>query len=371
MSYVTVIAGFNVSGDCAKLLLSTAWLFKIATHRVLAYAKSTPTLPGSKIGWKNTFRSVAYEVIPNRRYADSACTLVMGIYESVRRLGIDFREVELGDWLMFQQSEKEFPPRNITLKSEDEAWVTAFGYDGESRRLRLRISASGSFRRLLEAILREKQPYNPRITLKSWNVRGGELYVRGELQVSVPIDFYYRHLARCKTNSGRLYGGVDVNSDRINLAVVDGSGILRDARTIWFREVTARGYPRHRARTVIGMGVHEMLRYAYHHGVKTLFLEDPKVLGRLRLLWIRDGKRLHKNYNWRVSTFRVSIIEAIAVKAPLYSIRVEYIDPKGTTRSEEHDELMRRYGLDRHMASAYLIALRGMERYTTIQKATV
>jgi len=109
LSYVTVIAGFNVSGDCAKLLLSTAWLFKIATHRVLAYAKSTPTLPGSKIGWKNTFRSVAYEVIPNRRYADSACTLVMGIYESVRRLGIDFREVELGDWLMFQQSEKEFP----------------------------------------------------------------------------------------------------------------------------------------------------------------------------------------------------------------------------------------------------------------------
>jgi len=28
--------------------------------------------------------------------------------------------------------------------------------------------------------------------------------------------------------------------------------------------------------------------------------------------------------------------------------------------SREHDEIMKRYGLDRHAASAYLIALRGL-----------
>ena len=50
------------------------------------------------------------------------------------------------------------------------------------------------------------------------------------------------------------------------------------------------------------------------------------------------------------------------MKAPLYSIRVEYVDPKGTTRSKEHDEVMRKYGLDRHTASAYLIALKGIEK---------
>ncbi|RLE81103.1 MAG: hypothetical protein DRJ51_04485 [Thermoprotei archaeon] len=40
-------------------------------------------------------------------------------------------------------------------------------------------------------------------------------------------------------------------------------------------------------------------------------------------------------------------------------------------RSEEHDEVMRKYSLDRHTASAHLTALRGIERHTTIQKATI
>ena len=32
------------------------------------------------------------------------------------------------------------------------------------------------------------------------------------------------------------------------------------------------------------MRVHEMLRYAYHHGVRVLFLENLDVLGGLKLL---------------------------------------------------------------------------------------
>jgi transposase len=61
-----------------------------------------------------------------------------------------------------------------------------------------------------------------------------------------------------------------------------------------------------------------------------------------------------------VSVFRSSVIEMIALKAPLYGIEVKYVDPRGTTSSREHSEVMKRYGLDRHVASAYLIALRGL-----------
>lgn len=68
--------------------------------------------------------------------------------------------------------------------------------------------------------------------------------------------------------SGSLRHGSEPRAYRINLVIVSGQGNLRDTYTFWFREVTARGYPRRRARTVIGMRVHEMLRYAYHHGVK-------------------------------------------------------------------------------------------------------
>ncbi|RLF07048.1 MAG: hypothetical protein DRJ64_03810 [Thermoprotei archaeon] len=368
MSYITITAGFNASDNEAKMLLSTAWLFKLATHRVFSYAKATPILPASKVGWKNMFRKVAYKIIPNRRYADSIVILVMGIYESCRRLGIDFQVVELGYWLIFQQSEKEYPPRSITLKSVNEAWVTVFDYHGDTNRLRFRVSTSKKYKELLKALLAERQPYNPRIVLKQQNVRGGKLYVKGELHVSIPLDFYYRHMVRFKGSGGSLCGGVDVNADRINLAIVDRYGRLRDVRTFWFEEVSRKGCPGRRARAITGMRVHEMLKYAYHHGVKTLFLENPNDLGKLRLLWIRSGKRLHRNYNWKVSVFRSSVIEAIAVKAPLYSIRVIYVNPRGTTCSREHDKIMRIHGLDRHSASAYLIALKGIKRHTMIQK---
>jgi len=81
----------------------------------------------------------------------------------------------------------------------------------------------------------------------------------------------------------------------------------------------------------------------------------------LKLMWVRGGDRKHGSYNHKVTTFRSSIIERIALKAPLYSIETKYVNPRGTTNSIEHDELMRKYGLDRHMTSAHLIALRGLK----------
>jgi len=215
---------------------------------------------------------------------------------------------------------------------------------------------------LLDAVLREKQPYMPRIYVKSWNVRNRKLYVRGELQIAIPVDLYYKHMTRARANNGRLYGGVDVNVDRVNLAIVDEDGELRDTYTFWFKEASRKGCNRRRARSITGMRVHEMLEYIYHHGVKVLFLENPEVLGKLKLLWVRSNDRGHENYNYKVSVFRSSVIEMIALKAPLYSIEVRYVDPKGTTSSREHDEIMEKCRLDKHTASAYLIALKGLKQ---------
>jgi len=56
MTYITLTFPFNVCCDVAKRFSSTAWLFKIATHKLLNIAKHSPVLPGTDIGWKNTFR---------------------------------------------------------------------------------------------------------------------------------------------------------------------------------------------------------------------------------------------------------------------------------------------------------------------------
>jgi IS605 OrfB family transposase len=360
MTYITLTVPFNVCCDVAKRFLSTAWLFKIATHRLLSVAKQSPVLPGTDIGWKSTFREIVYEVIPNRRYADGVIVLVRNIYESCRQLNINFRGVELSDWLMFQQSELEYPARNITLKTGYEFHITTIDYSKNTYRDIVKPTIPKSYRSLLDKILEERQEYTGRIVIKSYGTEEGNLWVQGEVQITIPIDFYYKHATRHKAGAGSLYGGVDVNVDRLNLAIIDGGGNLRDTYTFWFEEASRRGCSRRRARSIIGMRVHEMLEYAYHHGVKTLFLENPEVLGKLKLLWIRVGDRKNKNYNYKRSIFRSSVIEMIALKAPLYGIEVKYVDPRGTTNSREHDDVMRKYRLDKHTASAYLIALRGL-----------
>ena len=172
-------------------------------------------------------------------------------------------------------------------------------------------------------------------------------------------------MVRHRRNAGKLIGGVDVNADRINLAIIDSVGRLIDHRTFWFSEAFRKGFSRHSAWSIIGMRIHETLNYAYHHGVRALFLENPGVLGRLRLMWIRSGDRKHENHNHKVLIFRSSIIEKIALKAPLYGIEVKYVNPRGTTNSKEHDEAMRKHRLDKHTTSAYLTALKGLTPMNT------
>jgi len=47
------------------------------------------------------------------------------------------------------------------------------------------------------------------------------------------------------------------------------------------------------------------------------------------------------------------------------------MNPEGTTCSRKHNEDMRKYGLDKHSASAYVITLKGIKRCQVIQRAIV
>jgi len=181
VDYITIRFPFNANGGVAKELLSTAWWFKIATHRVLGVARQQQILPATKIGWVNIFRGIAYEIIPNRRYADGVVTLVMGIYESCRELGIDFKSVELGDWLMFQQSELEYPSRSITLKPNHEFHVTTVRYNGATGRVVLKPTISKTYKALLDAILTGRVEYMGRVVINGVGVRNNQLWLHGEV----------------------------------------------------------------------------------------------------------------------------------------------------------------------------------------------
>ncbi len=354
---------FNVEGDTARKILSTAWLFKIACHRILDRSKDLrDILVPSKIAWIKMFKEHAYNIIPNKRYSYGVIYLIYGIWESAKRLKIDYNNVELSDWLLFQHYDREVNGNVIRVYEDGSALVTTYGYDGSKDRILVRAKPNKGNKELLENIIKSKEKYMPRVVVRDYGVRNSKLYVRGEIHVSISYDFYLKHAKKYTEPKGSLIGGVDANTDRINLVIIDENGKLRDKKTFWFPEVTARGYPRNKAWSVIGMRIHEMLRYAYHHGVSVIVLENPEIIGRLRLFWIRNGERKHRNYNWKVTIFRNRIIERIANKAPLYGLNIKFIEPRETTHSKKHVEIMTKYGLNKHTASAYLIALKSIQK---------
>jgi hypothetical protein len=247
------------------------------------------------------------------------------------------------------------------LKPNYEFHITTIRFNGLIGRVVIKPTIPRSYKELLDVILTERIKYVGKVLIDGVGARSSQLWLHGEVQVTVPMDVYYEHMVRHRRNTGRLFGGVDVNSDRFNLAIIDEDGELIDNKTFWFSETSRKGFPKHKAWSIIGMRIHETLNYAYHHGVKVLFLENPEILGRLRLMWIRSGDRRHENHNHKVSTFRSTITEKIALKAPLYSIRVSYVNPRGTTNSTKHDETMRKHRLDKHTAPAYLTALKELK----------
>ena len=367
--YLTVSLPFTAKGENAKLIWLTAWLSKLCAHRLLGDAKNNNVLIDlSQTSSLKHARKRCYDILPNRRYVDGIATLIHSTLKSARKLGVNIKNIELKHWLMFQsEAEKEKKGNlNIRLASIDKAEVLVFDHRKEPKKIVVELKTSKGYKKtlktLIEKALSKEIGYPARVVIKEYNFYPNNLHLYCSLQVMIPYNLYLETMKRYDKPLGSHVAGVDVNADRLNLAIVDKYCRLRDVKTFWFREITSRGYKRKPAWTKVHQAIHDMLDYAYNHGVSLVALENPKVIGYLRYYWVRNGDRKSRNYNYRKSIFRNKIIEAVTYKAPLYSLKTIYVNPKGTARSREHDKVMRGYGLDRHTASAYLIAIRGIKR---------
>jgi len=355
MDYVTLKIPFSADGDTAKDLLTTAQLFRAATQDVLVLAKHQRELPMGMVGWSNTFRGAAYEVIPNRRYADGAVALVMGIYTACKTLGIDFRSVELSDWLMFQQGVSEKPlTNNIALKHDYTFHITTVSNEGGKRYIITPTPDTVSkYKDLLEAVLDENIEYIGRVVINEH----AESHVSGEIQMMIPLDSY-NHVFAEEQGGEKLVGGISVNADKIDLVI-----IKKNYKFDYKKEFMLKGG--------VVDEIRELLNHAHDYGVETLIMENPTVYDTLR--WIQpkgsDTEKL------RDLIIKVSIIEEITLEARQYGIEVGYVDPKITMNNElirktvqKLGRLTRRHSdeeqVDENTATAYLIAKRGLKTLT-------
>jgi hypothetical protein len=98
----------------------------------------------------------------------------------------------------------------------------------------------------------------------------------------------------------------------------------------------------------------EVLNFLSRIGVDYVVFEDLFLVKKRRFTRSKSGNR-------KVSRFaKKQLLVHGVIKALRLGFNVVLVNPKGITNSEEHEKVMREKGFDRHTASAYLIALKGL-----------
>ncbi|ADB58198.1 IS200/IS605 family element transposase accessory protein TnpB [Archaeoglobus profundus] len=289
------------------------------------------------------------KVLSNAWYASSAI--------KVAKLYKEQTKIKLRKPLLYSVGAKcEEGNRNIRLVSTDKVLIKIPHADGRHEWIEVRVRFGKNYIPLLQEL--NSCNYGAGVTIKlkgkreNWKtVFRKKLY----LYLNVPADLYAKYFGkRVKVESeNKFYAGFDFNVDRINMVIVDSYGRIRDIRNIHFPEVI--NYDKNKSRAIRQDALSKLVEYAVSHGVKYFVIEDlskpNNIRGNVRKWSIRK-------YQQQVSMLVKKVGGTLVKVNPAYTS----IDAIGISLSK---------GIDVHTASAYLIALRGIKRYTTIQKATV
>ncbi|WP_246112274.1 transposase [Thermococcus aciditolerans] len=281
-------------------------------------------------------KEVSRLVLNNWWYSDSAWDYAKMLLKGARQNGGNPRHIHpKSKFLISKPKENEKGNRNVKIEG-----------------LKVRIRSNGEWlnfkmktaEKFLPVIFdAQKFKYGAQVVL-----RDGKVY----LHVQVPFEIYLRNYGR--TSSGKLYAGFDLNSDRVNMAILDENGAIRDVRVKHFPEVNSPGFPRKKARDLRWKALARLLDYAFYHGVGVVFFED---LGRIKR---KNGKATSsRRGNRKASNFaKKELLEHGVVMALKRGFEVYLVNPAGSSKLGR--ELAQGLGLDVHSASAFVIGWRGV-----------
>ena len=174
------------------------------------------------------------------------------------------------------------------------------------------------------------------------------------IHLQIPLWLYLKHFSSLKPNGYGLIAGFNLNSDRLNVVVVSKDGKVVTKKTWWYSDVTRPGFPKGKAMALRLNALSESLNFLSRVGVDYVAFEDLFLVKNRRFTRSKSGNR-------KVSRFaKRQMLTHGVIKALRLGFNVMLVNPKGTTNSEGHDRVMREKGFDRHTASAYLIALKGL-----------
>ncbi|MEM1749767.1 MAG: hypothetical protein QXV30_01755 [Desulfurococcaceae archaeon] len=344
VEYVTIVGRLEplTEEDYVKLVKLAHEFRKAATYATRMIAKGID--PNTVL---RELRSML-----NKAYGDSAFKLAKAIVESARSNNGNPLKIEIRRLFIVSEGEAgRLGNRNVRL---DDSSTVRIRYPYERSWLSFRARFGENHvplvKELSELAKSRKCSYGAKIVF-----RKGRVY----LHLSVPVELYLKYFGRGEA-IGSLIAGFDLNSDRVNMVIVDKYGRVVDVRTAWFPEVTSPGYPGSKAMVVRLRALAELLNYAYHHGVGVVVFEDLDKIKQRRFTSSPTANR-------KITRFaKKQLLTHAVVMALKYGLKPVLVDPRGTTSSPVHSTVMKKHGLDRHTASAYLIALRYLQDEKTV-----
>jgi predicted transposase len=284
-----------------------------------------------------------YKVIPYAFYAETAYKQASALVKN------NGNKVEVkGRWLACRGSKADKGNRGIKLHVLEDhvevrvkdpwgGWVAGKAYFGRKYLPLLR--------ELEELSEKGEEGYGAVISFKE----------KPTIHLQVPLWLYLKHFSSPKPKGYGLVAGLDLNSDRLNVVVINKEGEVITFKTWWYSEVVSHGFPKEKAKALRLSALSQALTFLSRVGVDYVVFEDLFLIKRRKFAMSKSGNR-------KVSRFaKRQMLTHGVIKALRLGFNVVLVNPKGTTDSKEHEKVMREKGFDRHTASAYLIALRGLE----------
>lgn len=281
-------------------------------------------------------KEISRLILNNWWYSDSAWDYAKLLLRGAKQNGGNPKHIHLkSKFLISKPKQNEKGNRNVKI---DETRVRI---RSNNEWLEFTLKTGEKF---LPVILdAQKFKYGAQVVL-----RNGKVY----LHVQVPFEVYLKYFG--KETRGKLFAGFDLNSDRVNMIILDGNGLIRDVRVEHFPEVNSPGFSGVKARSLRLKALSRLLDYAYHHGVGVVFFEDLERVKR------RNGKvSWSRKVNRKASKFaKRELLEHGVIMALKRGFGVFFVNPAHSSKLGR--ELSRGFGLDTHSASAFVIGYWGL-----------
>jgi predicted transposase len=292
-----------------------------------------------------------YDVLPNYVYLETALkqakTIVDGLLEREEEKGEIIHARIRRFWFASRGNRADKGNRNVKfhvfedhveIKVKDlwGKWVYGEAYFGKKY---LPLLSE-----LEELSRRKEEGYGAVVSFKDYPM----------IHLQTPLWLYLKHFSSPKPNGYGSVAGFDLNSDRLNVVVVNEEGKVVTNKTWRYSDVTRPGFPKGKAMALRLNALSQALNFLSSIGVDYVVFEDLFLVKKRRFTMSKSGNR-------KVSRFakRQMLIHGV-IKALRLGFNDVLVNPKATTNCEDHDKVMREKGFDRHTASAYLIALKGL-----------